>query len=72
MDESILSYVDASLPRFLQDLQRLIRQPSVTAQKEDVANCAQLLMDMMDEVGIETHLIPMKEGNPVLVGEAKG
>jgi acetylornithine deacetylase/succinyl-diaminopimelate desuccinylase-like protein len=70
--EKIYDYVDANSEKFIKDLVRLVKQPSVSAKKEGLKECADIVEKMMKEVGLSTKVIPEKEGNPVVFGEIKG
>lgn len=50
-------------------LQRLVEQPSISAHGEGVRECASLLRNMMEEMGISARLYETK-GEPVVYGEA--
>lgn len=64
-------YIDSNVNRFVEDLKRLCRQPSISAQNKGVKECAELLKEMMSEVGIDVKVVPVKNGNPVVFGELK-
>lgn len=66
-----MQYIDENKERFVTDLKRLCRQPSVSAQKKGVVECAELVRKMMAEVGVDTRIIPVKDGSPVVFGELK-
>jgi acetylornithine deacetylase/succinyl-diaminopimelate desuccinylase-like protein len=58
------------------DLQKLIRQPSVSAKGEDLLRCADLVKGIMNEAGISTDLLFLKKREservpPVVYGEVK-
>ena len=61
-------YVDEHAEELVTDLQRIVRQPSVSSSGEGVAECAELLVEMMAGAGIETRAIPTS-GQPVVFGE---
>jgi acetylornithine deacetylase/succinyl-diaminopimelate desuccinylase-like protein len=70
--EKIFNYIDANYEKFIKDLVRLVKQPSVSAKKEGLKECAEIVERMMKEVGLSTKIIPEKDGNPVVFGEIKG
>src|SRR5918999_203928 len=65
------------------DLQRLIRQPSVSAKKQGITECASLVADIMDRAGIHSQILHLDQdicdgrhdddssANPIVYGEAK-
>ncbi len=60
--------IDAEQGRFVADLQRLVRQPSISSQNVGVRECAELLVAMMAEVGIAGRVLET-DGLPVVYGE---
>ena len=62
----------ANSEKFIKELIRLVRQPSVSAKNEGLKECAEIVEKMMKEVGLSTTVIPEKEGNPIVFGEIKG
>ncbi len=69
--DSVYKCIDSNSQSFIQDLVRLVRQPSVSARKEGMQECAEIVDEMMREIGISTRIIPEEEGNPVVYGEIK-
>ncbi len=69
--ENIYEYINANSQEFVNDLVRLVRQPSVSATKEGIQECAGLTAEIMEKAGISTRIIPEEEGNPVVYGEVK-
>ena len=69
--DKIYEYIDSNSQRFIDDLVRLVRQPSVSARKEGMQECAEIVEEMMKEIGISTRIIPEEEGNPVVFGEIR-
>ena len=67
----VSQYIDAHYEEFIQDLARLVRQPSVSARKEGMEECAELVERMMRDAGLSTKILPEKEGNPVVYGEIR-
>ena len=64
-------YVDSHMPDLISDLQRLIRQPSVSAACEGIEQCAELVADMLDSSGIKSHILRLKGAAPLVYGEVK-
>jgi len=69
--DRVYEYIDSNSQRFIQDLVRLVKQPSVSARKEGMQECAEIVDEMMRDIGISTRIIPEEEGNPVVYGEIK-
>lgn len=69
--DDVFNYIETNRDRFLDELFALIRQPSISATGEGVAECAELVLKGMAEAGLETQRFE-SEGHPFLYGEAKG
>jgi acetylornithine deacetylase/succinyl-diaminopimelate desuccinylase-like protein len=77
------SLVDSGMDGVLMDLQTLIRQPSVSARREGLLKCANLVLHLMQRAGIHTELLylncPKTKGSvssssfipPIVYGEVK-
>jgi len=70
--EKIYNYIEANSEKFIKELVRLVKQPSVSAKNEGLKECAEIVERMMKEVGLSTKVIPEEGGNPVVFGEIKG
>lgn len=66
--EEVFRYIDTHRDRFVAELCRLLRQPSISAQKVGVRECAELLRQMLGEAGVEARLVPTA-GFPIVYGE---
>ncbi|WP_153733130.1 M20/M25/M40 family metallo-hydrolase [Sporosarcina obsidiansis] len=53
---------------YLEQLFTLLRQKSISTQNVGITECAQLLKEMMEEIGIETQIM-QTDGHPVVYGE---
>ena len=83
MNEIIGTTIDSEMDSLILDLQRLIRQPSVSAKKQGIAECASLVADIMDRAGIRSQILHLdhdicdgrhdddSNANPLVYGEAK-
>ena len=83
MNEIIGTTIDSEMDSLILDLQRLIRQPSVSAKKQGIAECASLVADIMDRAGIHSQILQLdhnicdgrhdddSNANPIVYGEAK-
>jgi len=69
--ENIYGYIDANSQNFIDDLVRLVKQPSVSATKEGIQRCAEMVKEMMEDIGISARIIPEEDGNPVVYGEVR-
>ncbi len=66
-----LEYVSKNKSRFLQDFRTLLKQPSISAQKLGIEDCARIVKKQMDLAGIAAKILPVKNGNPVVYGQVK-
>lgn len=65
-------YVDLHMPDLVSDLQRLIRQPSVSAKNEGIEKCADLVKRTLASSGIKSEILRMgKNPAPLVYGEVK-
>jgi len=69
--EKVCEYIDAHADGFVEDLVRLVKQPSVSAKGEGIEECAMLVDKMLREVGFSTRIIRGEKGHPVVYGEIK-
>ena len=69
--KTTLDYISQNKDRFLQDFRTLLKQPSVSAQKIGIDDCARIVRKQMDMAGINTKILPEKNGHPVVYGEVK-
>lgn len=49
--------VDSNMNGLISDLQTLVKVPSVSAKKQDLAKCADLLADIMNKAGIKAEVL---------------
>lgn len=64
-------FVRDNIPRFGREICQLASQPSVSARNEGVAECGELVAEMMERVGVRTKILRMKGAAPLVYGEAK-
>lgn len=68
-----MSYDDNNIAinkdRMIQTLQRLIRQPSVSATGEGIEECAGLVCDILQESGIDAKILQIDDKPPLVYGE---
>lgn len=66
--EEFKAYVDENADRFVAELQRLCRQPSIAAQKVGIEETAEMVLSMLQGIGAQARLIPVAQGSPVVYG----
>ena len=66
--QDIYDYIDASADEYVEDLQTLVRQPSISAQNIGLRECADLVLKMMQGDGLDAHLHELDGGPPVITG----
>jgi acetylornithine deacetylase/succinyl-diaminopimelate desuccinylase-like protein len=69
--EEVYNYIDAHADSFVEDLVKLVKQPSVSAKGEGIEECAILVEKMLQEIGVSTRIIRGEKGHPVVYGEIK-
>jgi acetylornithine deacetylase/succinyl-diaminopimelate desuccinylase-like protein len=57
LNEIIDTTVDSEMTNLISDLQRLIRQPSVSAKNQGIIQCASLVASIMNKAGINTEIL---------------
>lgn len=67
--QEVYNYIDVHAEEFIQDLVRLVKQPSVSAKGEGIEECAKLVEELMKEIGFSTKILKGYKGNPVIYGE---
>ncbi|GAB4265182.1 MAG: M20/M25/M40 family metallo-hydrolase [Candidatus Promineifilaceae bacterium] len=65
------THIQQNLDHWLEQLARLVGQPSVSAQNLGIDDCAALVADMLKEQGFKAEIMP-SDGYPVVYGEGKG
>ncbi|MFQ3567418.1 MAG: M20/M25/M40 family metallo-hydrolase [Aggregatilineales bacterium] len=66
--QDIYDYIDAHRDEYVRDLQTLVRQPSVSAQNIGLRECAELVLKLMHDDGLDAHLHELEGGPPVITG----
>ncbi len=72
MMDDLFRYIDSHADAFLHDLQRLCRQPSISAQGVGLEECAALLVAQMQAKGIPARTEPISGAPPLVVAEIPG
>ena len=65
----VYNWIDSHSDECVADLQRFVRQPSVSAQDIGLRECAELVREMMHADGLPAELHELAEGPPVVYGE---
>jgi len=65
--EDIFGYIDAHLPRFIERVQWLCRQPSIAAQNVGIQETARMVAALMEDAGVRAELYGT-DGAPVVYG----
>ena len=67
-----ISHIDANMNGLIEDLQMLIRQPSVSAQNLGIEKCAKLVQKLLKKSGIKSEILRLSKGvAPLVYGEIK-
>ncbi len=66
--QAVYDWIDAHADECVRDLQRLVRQPSISAQGVGLRECAALVREMMHADGLPAELHELDEGPPVVFG----
>jgi acetylornithine deacetylase/succinyl-diaminopimelate desuccinylase-like protein len=64
-----LNNIEANYMDYISDLQRLVRQPSVSAKGEGIAECASLVRETLERRGIKARILKLDKANPLVYGE---
>ncbi|MGD0476771.1 MAG: M20/M25/M40 family metallo-hydrolase [Nitrososphaerales archaeon] len=71
VDRRFEQYVKDNLGRFADDIIQLSSQPSVSARKEGIEECAALVEKMLRDIGATTKVLRMEGAAPLVYGEVK-
>ena len=71
VDRSFEKYVGENLTSFANEIIRLASQPSVSARKEGIEECASLVEKMLQETGATTKVLRMDGAAPLIFGEIR-
>jgi acetylornithine deacetylase/succinyl-diaminopimelate desuccinylase-like protein len=69
--QSVFDFIDRNTDRYIADLQRLVRQPSISAQNVGIAETASMVEQMLADRGFTVNQYKTS-GNPIVFGERKG
>jgi len=70
--EKVFAYIDAHQKEYIEELLRLCRQPSISAQKVGLEEMAELCVQTMRAYGLEARMVPIPDAPPGVYGERKG
>jgi acetylornithine deacetylase/succinyl-diaminopimelate desuccinylase-like protein len=65
------AYLKSNLDRYIQETAQLCAQPSISARKEGVSECAELVVRLLEQHGFQVQKYDTP-GSPVVVGHAIG
>jgi len=69
--EDVYAKIDRQSEETVKRLQTLCRQPSVSAQGLGLQEAAELVRSMMEEIGLQAELVPLRAGPPVVYGQLR-
>jgi acetylornithine deacetylase/succinyl-diaminopimelate desuccinylase-like protein len=70
--ERVDAYISEQMPRWIDELSRLCRQPSVSARHEGVEQCANLVAELLRARGFLAEVTPESGGHPVVLAQRAG
>lgn len=71
VDAKFEKYVSDNLNKFVKEIITLASQPSVSARKEGINECAEIVEKMLREVGANTRVLKVEGAAPLVYGELK-
>lgn len=71
VDKKFEEYVTQNLNGFVKDIVKLASQPSVSARKEGIEECAAMVEKMLKETGATTKVLRLEGAAPLIYGEIK-
>jgi len=66
--QTVFDWIDANSDEAIADLQRLVQQPSVSAQKIGLDECAHLTVELMHGDGLDATAYSTPDGPPCVIG----
>ena len=66
--QSIFDYIDSHFDDHVAEVQRYLRQPSVSAQNLGMQECAEMTAEYLRALGADVRLVPLEGGHPVVYG----
>ena len=73
LDDATQAHIDAHLEETIDDLKRLAAQPSVSAQRAGVRECAEMVAGLLTDAGFDADIVPTGDPDyPGIIAEAGG
>jgi len=69
LDKKVSDYIHQNQGKFVKEIVRLASQPSVSARKEGIEECAAIVRSMIEEVGGKTEVLNLPGAAPLVYGE---
>jgi acetylornithine deacetylase/succinyl-diaminopimelate desuccinylase-like protein len=70
--DNLFRYIDEKFNGYIPEYQRLVQQPSISAQHKGIDKCAEMVKDYAIKAGIKNaQIVPIEGGHPVVYGEIK-
>jgi acetylornithine deacetylase/succinyl-diaminopimelate desuccinylase-like protein len=70
--QQVYEYIEANWLDAIEDLKRLLSQPSISAQGVGIEEAAALTAELLQDYGVPARILPTPEGPPVVYGELTG
>ena len=70
-DKRVSDYIHENQGRFVKDIIRLASNPSVSARKEGLPECAAVVKSMVEEIGGTSRILELPDAAPLVYGELK-
>jgi acetylornithine deacetylase/succinyl-diaminopimelate desuccinylase-like protein len=71
LENQLDTFLKGNLDNYIQETAQLCAQPSISARKEGVLECAELVIEILERHGLQVQKFETP-GNPILVGRATG
>ncbi len=70
--DRVFDYVDGHASEYVRNLQALVRQPSISARGEGIAETAEMVRDALGAIGAEVEVLRMEGAAPLICAEIAG
>lgn len=67
----VFNYIEENWSKAIEDLKLLCAQPSVSARNEGLKECASLVKELLEHIGVEVKLLTVDDAPPLVYGEMK-
>ena len=71
-DNTLVARIDADMPQVIEDLRRLVRIPSVAAQRQGIPETVRAVSDVLRAAGGRVTVLEHEGANPVIAAEFDG